>query len=53
MVICNKKSICKMEDECGGAVPHEPCGECGNGPMCKKLNAECVPVPSVSNEEPL
>lgn len=40
-VICNKREICSMSDECGGAKPHDPCSECGNCPKSKKLNAKC------------
>lgn len=45
-VICNQRHRCKMADDCGGSKPHEPCSECGNGPMCKKLNAKCEESPA-------
>jgi len=43
-VICNQRHGCHMGDECGGAVPHQPCPECGKCPSAERLGARCIDV---------
>lgn len=41
-VICSKNLMCSDAEECGGAIPHNECSECGNCP--RDEFATCIPI---------
>ncbi len=40
MVICDQWDTCEQAWQCGGAIPHMECSECGNCPYDE--SAECI-----------
>jgi hypothetical protein len=49
-VVCNKSKTCKMRKECGGAIPHELCSECGKCPFAKRIDAKCEELKTTKME---